>query len=132
MNWRVPTIAGIQRVAAILTIVGTLTLAWFFTRATAIGFLAGGILMIGNLYLLVIVGKALVSLAQGGGAGKIGVVLAPFKLVLFLVVAYLLISRLHVNLPGFVLGVLTQFAAIFIETGRVSRGVITGQEAREF
>jgi hypothetical protein len=122
MNWRVPTIAGIQRVTATLILFGCIVLFAFVSRAVSIGFLVGGLLMIGNLYLLEVVGKVLVGLAQGGSAGKTSAALVPLKLMLFVVVAYLLISRLHVDLPGFGLGILTQFAAIFIETGRVSLG----------
>jgi hypothetical protein len=131
MNWRVPTIAGIQSVAAMLTIIGVALLFALVSRAAAIGFLAGGVLMIVNLYLLTLFGKSLVALAQDGAAGKIGAALAPLKLTLFVVVAYLLISRLRVDLPGFALGVLTQFAAIFIETGRVSRRTTAGPEVQQ-
>jgi hypothetical protein len=120
MNWSVPTIAGIQRIAVLLTVVGGAALWVFVSPAGAIGFLAGGLLMIVNLYLLVLVGKTLVALAGGGGAGAVGAIIAPMKLLLFVLAAYLIISRLHVDLPSFMLGALTQFAAIFIETGRVS------------
>jgi hypothetical protein len=52
-------------------------------------------------------------------------------MMLFLVVAYLLISRLQVDLPGFALGVLTPFAALFLETARVSRRAAVGSEAQQ-
>lgn len=121
MNWTVPTIAGIQRAAAILTIVAALTMLAVDSTAAALGCVAGGALMIANLYVLVVAGKALVGLAQGGGAARIGVVLAPLKLLLLMGVVYLLVTRLRIDLMGFLLGSLTQLVAVFIETGRVSR-----------
>jgi hypothetical protein len=71
MNWNVPTIAGIQRMTVLLTIVAGAALFAFVSTAAAIGALAGGILMIVNLYLLVLVGKMMVALAGGGGAGTV-------------------------------------------------------------
>jgi hypothetical protein len=131
MNWNVPTIAGIQRMTVLLTIVAGAALFAFVSTAAAIGALAGGILMIVNLYLLVLVGKMMVALAGGGGAGAVGAIMAPMKLLLFVVAAYLIISRLLVDLPSFMLGALTQLAAIFIETGRVSwRGASAPEEQK--
>jgi hypothetical protein len=120
MNWTVPTIAGIQRVAAILTIIAALTMLAVVSMPVAIGCLAGGALMIANLYVLVIAGKALVGLAQGGGVTRIGVVLAPLKLLILIGAVYLLVTRIRIDLLGFTIGSLTQLVAIFIETGRVS------------
>lgn len=120
MNWIVPTIAGIQRAAAILTIIAALTMLAVVSTPAAFGCLAGGALMIANLYVLVIAGKALVALAQGGGAARIGVVLAPLKLLLLMGAVYLLVTRMRIDVVGFTIGSLTQLVAIFIETGRVS------------
>jgi hypothetical protein len=132
MNWTVPTIAGIQRAAAILTILAALTMLALVSRAAAIGCLVGGALMIANLYVLVIAGKALVSLAQGHGAARIGVMLALLKLLLVIGVVYLLVIRIHIDLIGFTVGSVAQFVAIFIETGRVSmRAPLTRRDYRE-
>jgi len=115
----------------LLTVVGSAAFSLFISQAAAIGFLAGGLLMIVNLYLLVLVGKTMVALAGGGGAGAFGAIIAPMKLLLFVAAAYLIISRLHVDLPCFMLGALTQIAAIFIETGRVSwRGASAPEEQK--
>jgi hypothetical protein len=130
MNWTVPTIAGIQRAAAILTLICATLMLFVVSAHAAISSAIGGGLMIANLYLLVVVGKAIVSLAAGSGGtvAKIGAVIAPLKLLVFMLVTYLVITRLRVDLFGFMLGVLTQFAAIFIETGRVAiRTPIMGQ-----
>ena len=121
MNWAVPTIAGIQRIAALLTLLCAAAMVALVSARAGVSCAIGGALMMVNLYLLVIVGKAIVGMAAGGGAAvKIGAVIAPFKLLFFMLVVYLLITRIQVDLFGFMAGVLTQFAAIFIETGRVS------------
>jgi hypothetical protein len=52
---------------------------------------------------------------------RIGVMLAPLKLLLLMAVVYLLIACIHIDAIGFLIGSLTQLVAIFIETGRVSR-----------
>jgi len=131
MNWTVPTIAGIQRVAAILTIIAALTMLALVSTPAAVGCLVGGALMIANLALLAVAGKALVGLAQGGGAARIGVVLAPLKLLLLMAVVYLLVTRMRIDLMGFLAGSLTQLVAVFIETGRVSMraGLVRPEDA---
>lgn len=130
MNWNIPTIAGIQRIAVVLTVVIAVLMLALVSERAAISSAIGGVLMIGNLYLLVVVGKAIVGMAgNGGGAVTIGAIIAPFKLLFFMLVVYLILTRVQVDIFGFMAGVLTQFAAIFIETGRVSmRGSATSAE----
>jgi hypothetical protein len=132
MNWKVPTIAGIQRMTILCALLGAGAVLVLVSARVALGFMAGAFFMIANLYLLVIVAKAIVGLAHSGGAAKLGVMLAPLKLFLFIGAAYLLIARARIDLLGFTLGSLTQFAAIFIETARVSMrtAVIDPQEQR--
>ena len=120
MNWAMPTIDGIQRVTALLILIGTAATLALVSFHAASAFAIGGVVMMGNLYLLALIGKAISGLAQGGGGAAIGVVIAPFKLLLLAGVVYLLIVYWRIDLIGFALGSLTQFAAIFIETGRVS------------
>lgn len=121
MTWTVPTIAGIQRVTAITAgALSLLLLAWA-SPAAAIGCAVGGAVMIANLFLLAFVGRWIVAVAsQSGGANRLGIVAAPLKLLFIVTVVALLLSRTDINVPGFVLGVLTQPGAIFIETWRVS------------
>jgi len=129
MNWAVPTIGGIQRMTGILAGIATVLLAIFASPGAALSCAAGGALMIGNLFLLTIVGRAIVALAQGGGGNKAGAILAPLKLFLFVAVVYFLIAYTRLNLPGFMFGVLTQFLAIFIETWHASaRGALVRPE----
>jgi hypothetical protein len=122
MNWTVPTIAGIQRATAILTLICTALMLFLVSAHAAISSAIGGVLMIANLYLLVVIGKAIVGLAagSGGAVAGLGAVIAPLKLLVFMLVVYLVITWMRVDSLGFMLGVLTQFAAIFIETVRVA------------
>src|SRR6202163_1224407 len=122
MTWTVPTIAGIQRVTAVMA--GALSLLLFVVAASpaaAVGCAVGGAMMIVNLFLLAFVGRWIVAIAtQSGGASRLGVVAAPLKLLFIVTVVAWLLSRTALNVPGFALGVLTQPGAIFIETWRVS------------
>src|SRR5579863_1934823 len=120
MNWAVPTIAGIQRTTGILAAIATVILAVAVSAAAAISCAAGAALMIGNLWLLAVVGRAIVAMAQGGAVGKAGVILAPMKLFLFVAVVYILIAYTHLDLRGFMIGALTQILAIFVETWHAS------------
>jgi hypothetical protein len=129
MNWAVPTIGGIQRTTGILAAIATVTLAIVGSAAAALSCAVGAALMIGNLFLLTIVGRAMIALAQGGTVNKAGVILAPMKLFLFVGVVYILIAYTHLNLQGFMIGALTQIVAIFIETWHAStRAVLVHTE----
>ena len=120
MNWSMPTIGGIQRTTGIVAAIATVTLAIFASSTAALSCVVGATLMIGNLFLLTIVGRAIVALAQGGTGNKAGVILAPMKLFLFVGVVYILIAYTHLNLTGFMIGAMTQIVAIFIETWHAS------------
>jgi hypothetical protein len=86
-----------------------------------LGCVAGSAFMIVNFFLLALVGGGIIAMASGGkGLSMAAILLIPLKLAFFLGAAYVIVSVLHVNIPGFVAGVLTQFAAIFIETWRTS------------
>src|SRR6202158_3447092 len=129
MNWVVPTIGGIQRMTGILAAIVTVVLAIAASAAAALSCAVGAALMIGNLFLLAIVGRAIVALAQGGTGNKAGVILAPMKLFLFVGVVYILIAYTHLNLAGFMIGAMTQIVAIFIETWHAStRAVLARPE----
>ena len=121
MTWTVPTIAGIQRVTAVMAGALSLLLLMAASPAAAVGCAVGGVVMIVNLFLLTFVGRWIVAVATySGGASRLGIVAAPLKLLFIVTVVALLFSRTDINVPGFVLGVLTQPGAIFIETWRVS------------
>jgi hypothetical protein len=121
MTWTVPTIAGIQGVTAAMTAALSLALLATVSRGAALGCAVGGAVMIANLFLLAFVGRWIVAVAtQSGGANPLGIVAAPLKLLFIVTVVAWLLSRTTINVPGFVLGLLTQLGAIFIETWRVS------------
>jgi hypothetical protein len=129
MNWTVPTISGIQRTTAIIGGIATVMLAIFASPAAALSCAVAAVLMIANLFLLAIVGRAIIAMAQGGTGNKAAVILAPMKLFLFVAVVYILIAYTHLNLLGFMLGGLTQIVAIFIETWHASaRGTLVRPE----
>jgi hypothetical protein len=120
MTWNLPTIAGIQRATAILAVLVALALALGLSSSAAIAALLGAAVMMVNLYLLAILGRVILGLAQHGGSAALGGVLAPLKMVLIVGLVYVIISSGRVNLPGFAIGLLTQLMAVFIETGRIS------------
>jgi hypothetical protein len=129
MNWAVPTIGGIQRMTGIIAAIATVALAIFVSVTAALSCAVGAALMIANLWLLTIVGRAIIALAQGSAGNKAGVILAPMKLFLFVAVVYILIAYTHMNLMGFMVGGLTQIVAIFIETWHASaRGTLAHPE----
>lgn len=131
MKWAVPTIAGIQRANAVLAGALSLLLLGLASPAAAMGCAVGGAVMIANLFLLTFVGRWIVAVAeQSGGASRLGVVAAPLKLLFIVTVVALLLSRTNLDVPGFVLGALTQPGAIFIETWRVSARAAQGVPAR--
>jgi hypothetical protein len=120
MTWNLPTIAGIQRATAIVAVLVALALALGLSSSAAIAALLGAAVMMVNLYLLAILGRVILGLAQHGGSAALGGVLAPLKMVLIVGLVYVIISSGRVNLPGFAIGLLTQLMAVFIETGRIS------------
>ena len=129
MNWSVPTLGGIQRTTGILAALATVILAVSSSTAAAISCAVGAALMIANLFLLAVVGRAIIAMAQGGGGSKAGVILAPIKLFLFVGVVYILVAYTHMNLEGFMIGAFTQIVAIFVETWHAStRSVLAGPE----
>ena len=121
MTWQVPTIGGIQGMTAVMTAALSLLLLVTVSPAAALGCAVGGAVMIANLFLLAFVGRWIIAVAtQSGGANRLGIVAAPLKLLFIVTVVAWLLGRTTINVPGFVLGLLTQLGAIFIETWRVS------------
>ena len=113
------TVAAIERTTALVGIAAAAMLYVFTSPAIALGCIVGSGFMIANFFLLTLVGGGILALGRGrGGLSMAGILLIPIKLLFFLVVSYVIISRLRVNVPGFVAGVLTQFAAVFIESWR--------------
>jgi hypothetical protein len=129
MTWQVPTIAGIQGATAVMTAALSLLLLATVSPAAALGCAVGGAVMIANLFLLAFLGRWIIAIAtQSGGANRLGIVAAPLKLLFIVTVVAWLLSRTTINVPGFVLGLLTQLGAIFVETWRVSARTARGSE----
>ena len=122
-SWSVPAISSIQRTNVVLVAVSAAILALFASTASAIGCLLGGAVVIANLWILAALGRLLIGAAGAGiskGAARIGALAIPMKLFIVVGLVYLVFSRAHVDGMGFGIGVLTQMAAIIIETGRAS------------
>jgi hypothetical protein len=89
------------------------------SAASALASILGAGLMVANLTALSWTARAMFALArQTRGASVWGLIVAPLKMLLLAAIVYLIIESGRVNMPGFIIGTLTQFAAIFIEVGR--------------
>jgi hypothetical protein len=122
-SWSIPTISSIQRTNVILVVVSAAILAWFASMSVAVGCILGGAVVIANLWILSALGGLLLA-ASGTGisgvAAKLGALALPLKLLIVVGLIYLVFTRARVDGMGFGFGVLTQMAAIIIETGRAS------------
>jgi hypothetical protein len=123
LSWSVPTVASIQRTNVVLVAISAAILNFFASAPVAIGCLLGGAVVIANLLILSALGGLLLA-ASGSGisgtAAKLGALAIPMKLLIVVGIVYLVFTRAHVDGMGFGVGVLTQMAAIIIETGRTS------------
>ena len=122
-SWSIPTISSIQRTNAVLVVVSAAILALFASMSVAVGCILGGAVVIANLWILSALG-GLILAASGVGisgvAAKLGALALPLKLLIVVGLVYLVFTRARVDGMGFGFGVLTQMAAIIIETGRAS------------
>ena len=127
LSWSIPTIASIQRTNFILVVVSSSILALFASAPVALGCVIGGSVVIANLWILSALGGLLLAASSAGVSGaaaKLGALAIPLKLFIIVGLVYLIFSRARIDGMGFGIGVLTQMAAIIIETGRASlRGV---------
>jgi len=122
-SWSVPAISSIQRTNVVLVAITAATLALFASPASAIGCLLGGAVVIANLWILAALGRLLIGAAGAGiskGAARLGALAIPMKLFIVVGLVYLVFIRARIDGLGFAVGVLTQMAAIIIETGRAS------------
>jgi hypothetical protein len=122
-NDQIPTIAAIQRMNAILVAVTAALLFFFDSTAAAVGCLLGGAIVIVNLWVLTLLGAAILAAAGAGVTGvaaKFGVMAIPLKMLIVVGLVYLIFRRTNIDGVGFGLGVLTQMTAAIIETGRAS------------
>jgi hypothetical protein len=118
-----PTVEAIQRTTVVLAVLAAGVLLIQHSPASAVSCILGAALMVVNLYALSWTVRTMFALArQAGGASILGLIAAPLKMLLLAGIAFLIIESGRVNVAGFVAGTLTQFAAIFIEVGRVSIG----------
>jgi hypothetical protein len=122
-NDQIPTIPAIQRMNAILVVVTATVLFYFDSTPAALGCLLGGAIVIVNLWILSLLGAAILAAAGAGISGtaaKFGVMAIPLKMLIVVGLVFLIFRRTNVDGVGFALGVLTQMTAAIIETGRAS------------
>lgn len=122
-SWSVPTISSIQRTNVVLVAALAAILALFASPRSAVGCLLGGAVVIANLWILAALGRLLLAASGAGiskGAARLGALAIPMKLFIVVGLIYLVFTRARVDGMGFAVGVLTQMAAIIIETGRAS------------
>jgi ATP synthase I chain len=122
-NDQIPTIPAIQRLNAILVAVTATLLFYFDSTPAALGCLLGGAIVIVNLWVLSLLGAAILAAAGAGVSGaaaKFGVIAIPLKMLIVVGLVFLVFRRTNVDGVGFGLGVLTQMTAAIIETGRAS------------
>ena len=122
-SWSVPAISSIQRTNVVLVALSATILAVFSTAQSAIGCLLGGAIVIANLWILAALGRMILAASGAGiskGAARLGALAIPMKLFIVVGLVYLVFAHAGVDGMGFAIGVLTQMAAIIIETGRAS------------
>jgi hypothetical protein len=123
LSWSIPTIASIQRTNFILVVISSSILALFASAPVALGCVIGGSVVIANLWILSALGGLLLAASSAGVSGaaaKLGALAIPLKLFIIVGLVYLIFTRARIDGMGFGIGVLTQMAAIIIETGRAS------------
>ena len=122
-NDQIPTIPAIQRMNAILVAVTAALLFYFDSTRPRVGCLLGGAIVIVNLWVLSLLGAAMLAAAGAGisgAAAKFGVMAIPLKMLIVVGLVFLVFRRTNIDGMGFALGVLTQMTATIIETGRAS------------
>lgn len=125
IGWAVPSIAAIQRTNVLLVALTAGILAYLVSINSAIGCMLGGAVVIANLWILAALGRLVLAAAGAGisgGAARLGAAAIPLKLLIVVGLVYLIFAHAHIDGLGFGFGVLTQLAAIIIETGRASIG----------
>ena len=123
LSWSIPTIASIQRTNFIIVVISASILALFASAPMAVGCMLGGTVVIANLWILSALGGLLVAASSAGVSGaaaELGALAIPLKLFITIGLVYLIFTRARIDGMGFGVGVLTQLAAIIIETGRAS------------
>jgi len=122
MKSAIPSIPAIQRTNLILIAITATALGLLGSIAAGVGCLLGGAIVIANLYVLSLLGRAMIGAAGGSAmANRAGVLAIPLKLLLLAALVYLIFKRVSIDPLGFGAGVLTQLLAISIETWRATR-----------
>jgi hypothetical protein len=126
---RLPTISGIQKATTLVTLFAVSILLAKASPGAAAACALGSALMMVNLSLLSWTVRVVFAVAKkAGGVNTLGLLVAPLKMLCLVGIVYLVISSGRVNLRGFIIGTLTQIAAIFIEVGRSCCGRLSSPQ----
>ena len=114
-------IAAIQRSTFLIALVAATFLWLAVSKPIAIAYLIGAALISVNLLMLDLIARAVGSIARRrGGATRGAIMLAPLKMAILIGTIYWVVFRTNLNAAGFAAGLLTQMAAILIETWRAA------------
>jgi hypothetical protein len=114
-------ITAIQRSTLLIAVVIATFLWLVVSKPAAIGYLIGAALISVNLLLLDLIARAVGAIARRrGGATRGAIMLAPLKMALLIGTIYFVVFRTTLNAAGFAAGLLTQMAAVLIETWRAA------------
>ena len=114
-----PSISAIQRTN--LWLLATLCLVLLpWSAQVAFGCMVGGALVAANLVVLAWFTQLVFRAAIRGDRPSPWLALAPLKLLLVVVVAYIAVWRLKLNPGGFALGISTPFFATLVEATRAA------------
>jgi hypothetical protein len=122
-GFKLPSIADIQRTSLIL-VAATGVALLLRSPAGSLSCAIGGALVIGNLFILSLLGRLLLAGASGGASSALGAIAIPFKLLLIVTLVYLVFTQSRIDPIGFALGVTAQLVAVGVETARASRRAI--------
>ena len=115
----IPSLAQIQRTNLVLIAVVGLALLVLRSSAASLACVLGGAVVVVNLFILGLLGRALLAAAAGGASSALGAIAIPLKLLLIIGLLYLVFHQSRIDAIGFTFGVLTQMAAVLIETLRI-------------
>jgi hypothetical protein len=122
-GWAIPEIRSIQRTNILLVAIASTALMVVRSVDASIGCLLGGAVVIANLWLMAAMGRLILAAAGSGISGNaalLGAAAIPLKLLIVVGLVYLAFAHAGIDGLGFGAGVLTQMAAIIIETCRAS------------
>src|SRR6266851_4003716 len=94
--FELPSIADIQRTSLILVAITGVALL-LRSPAASLSCALGGAVVIGNLFILSLLGRVLLARASGGASSALGAIAIPLKLLLIVTLVYLVFSQNRID-----------------------------------